>query len=80
MNRQFHVPAPDMLWGEPSSAIDPRTTASDPTHAATWKAFVCVAFVIDTYARRTVGRSVSTIPQAIAHRARTDGATLDDRP
>ncbi len=43
VNRQFHVPAPNMLW------------VSDFTYVATWKGFVYVAFVIDTYARRIVG-------------------------
>jgi putative transposase len=43
VNRQFHAPAPNMLW------------VSDFTYVATWKGFVYVAFVIDTYARRIVG-------------------------
>jgi transposase InsO family protein len=43
VNRQFYVPAPNMLW------------VSDYTYVATWSGFVYVAFVIDTYARRIVG-------------------------
>lgn len=35
VNRQFRVPAPNMLW------------VSDFTHVATWKGFVYAAFVID---------------------------------
>jgi transposase InsO family protein len=37
VNRQFRVPAPNMLW------------VSDFTYVATWKGFVYVAFVIDAY-------------------------------
>ena len=43
LNRQFYAPAPNRLW------------VSDFTYVATWKGFVYVAFVIDTYARRIVG-------------------------
>lgn len=43
VNRQFYAPAPNRLW------------VSDFTYVATWKGFVYVAFVIDTYARRIVG-------------------------
>jgi putative transposase len=52
VNRQFHVPAPNMLW------------VSDFTYVATWKGFVYVAFVIDAYARRIVGWRVRTSPHA----------------
>ena len=48
VNRQFRVPAPNMLW------------VSDFTYVATWKGFVHVAFVIDAYARHIVGWRVST--------------------
>ncbi len=37
---------------------------SDFTYVATWKGFVYVAFVIDAFARRIVGRRVSTTPHA----------------
>lgn len=37
MNRQFRVPAPNMLW------------ESDFTYVATWKGFVYVAFVGDSH-------------------------------
>ncbi|MFM8820664.1 MAG: IS3 family transposase [Phenylobacterium sp.] len=52
VNRQFSVPAPNMLW------------VSDFTYVATWKGFVYVAFVIDAYARKIVGWRVSTSPHA----------------
>lgn len=47
VNRQFQAPAPNRLW------------VSDFTYVATWRGFVYVAFVIDTYARRIVGWRVS---------------------
>lgn len=47
VNRQFRALAPNRLW------------VSDFTYVATWKGFVYVAFVIDTYARRIVGWRVS---------------------
>jgi len=47
VNRQFHAPAPNMLW------------VSDFTYVATWAGFVYVAFVIDVYARCIVGWRVS---------------------
>lgn len=48
VNRQFQAPAPNRLW------------VSDFTYVATWRGFVYVAFVIDTYARRIVGWRVSS--------------------
>lgn len=48
VNRQFRVPAPNLLW------------VSDFTYVATWKGFVYVAFVIDAYARKIVGWRAST--------------------
>jgi transposase InsO family protein len=62
VNRPFRVPAPNMLWGEPLSAIGRRTMASDVTCVATWTGFVYVAFVIDAYARKIVGWRASTSP------------------
>jgi transposase InsO family protein len=47
VNRQFHAPAPNMLW------------LSDFTYVAIWTGFVYVAFVIHAYARRIVGWRVS---------------------
>src|SRR5690606_4687637 len=47
VNRQFRAPRPNMLW------------VSDFTYVATWSGFVCVAFVVDAYARRIVGWRVS---------------------
>jgi putative transposase len=48
VNRQFHAPAPNMLW------------VSDFTYVSTWQGWLYVAFVIDVYARRIVGWRVST--------------------
>lgn len=47
VNRQFRAPRPNTLW------------VSDFTYVATWRGFVYVAFVIDTFARRIVGWRVS---------------------
>jgi putative transposase len=47
VNRQFHAPAPNMLW------------VSDFTYVSTWAGMVYVAFVIDVFARRIVGWRVS---------------------
>lgn len=52
VNRQFRVPAPNMLW------------VSDFTYVATWQGFVYVAFVIDAYARHIVGWRVSRTAHA----------------
>lgn len=58
----------------------------DFTYVATWRGFVCVAFVIDTYARRIVGWRVSgsatagfvldALEQAIHERQPAKGAGL----
>lgn len=52
VNRQFHAPAPDILW------------VSDFTYVSTWAGMVYVAFVIDVFARRIVGWRVSRNPTA----------------
>jgi transposase InsO family protein len=52
VNRQFHAPAPNMLW------------VSDFTFVSTWSGFVYVAFVIDVYARYIVGWRVSRTAHA----------------
>ena len=52
VNRQFHAPAPNMLW------------LSDFTYVSTWSGFIYVAFVIDAYARRIVGWRVSRTAHA----------------
>ncbi len=52
VNRQFHAPAPNMLW------------VSDFAYVATWPGFVYVAFVIDVYARYIVGWRVSRTAHA----------------
>jgi putative transposase len=52
VNRQFHAPAPNVLW------------VSDFTYVSTWTGFVYVAFVIDVYARRIVGWRASRTAHA----------------
>ena len=52
VNRQFQAPRPNALW------------VSDFTYVATWRGFVYVAFVIDTFARRIVGWRVSRTAHA----------------
>jgi transposase InsO family protein len=47
VNRNFNAPVPNVLW------------VSDFTYVATWSGFVCVAFIIDVYARKIVGWRVS---------------------
>lgn len=74
VNRQFRVPAPDMLW------------VSDFTYVATWQGFVYVAFIIDAFARRIVGWRVSrtahagfvldALEQAVHQRRPAKGAGL----
>ena len=52
VNRQFQAPRPNALW------------VSDFTYVATWRGFVYVAFVIDTFARRIVGWRASRTAHA----------------
>ena len=52
VNRQFQAPRPNALW------------VSDFTYVSTWQGFVYVAFVIDAFARRIVGRRVSRTAHA----------------
>ena len=47
VNRRFDTDRPNALW------------VADLTYVATWRGFVYVAFVIDTFARRIVGWRVS---------------------
>ena len=68
VNRQFHAPAPNMLW------------VSDFTCVATWTGFVYVAFVIDTYARRIVGWRVSRTAHASFVLDALEQALHDRRP
>jgi len=48
VNRQFKAQRPNKLW------------VSDFTYVSTWQGFAYVAFVIDVFARRIVGRRVSS--------------------
>ena len=57
LDRQFEVGAPDTVWGEPVSAIGPRTMASDITHIKTHAGWLYLAVVIDLFSRRVVGWS-----------------------
>ena len=68
VNRQFHVPAPNMLW------------VSDFTYVATWTGFVYVAFVIDAYARRIVGWRASRTAHASFVLDALEQALHDRRP
>ena len=68
VNRQFHVPAPNMLW------------VSDFTYVATWTGFVYVAFVIDAYARRIVGWRTSRTAHASFVLDALEQALRDRRP
>ncbi|WP_122928470.1 IS3 family transposase [Sphingobium sp. LF-16] len=68
VNRQFHAPAPNMLW------------VSDFTYVATWAGFVYVAFVIDVYARYIVGWRVSRTAHASFVLDALEQAIHDRRP
>jgi putative transposase len=81
VNRQFRVPAPNMLW------------VSDFTYVATWKGFVYVAprhglsdqwrshgSIIDAYARKIVGWRVSTSAHAGFVLDALEQAVHDRRP
>jgi transposase InsO family protein len=68
VNRQFHAPAPNMLW------------VSDFTYVATWGGFVYVAFVIDVYARHIVGWRVSRTAHASFVLDALEQAIHDRRP
>ena len=68
VNRQFHAPRPNALW------------LSDFTYVATWQGFVCVAFVIDAYARHIVGWRVSRTARAAFVLDALEQALADRRP
>ncbi|MBF53932.1 MAG: IS3 family transposase [Confluentimicrobium sp.] len=68
VNREFRVPAPNMLW------------VSDFTYVPTWKGFVYVAFVIDAYARKIVGWRASTSAQTGFVLDALEQAVHDRRP
>jgi transposase InsO family protein len=68
VNRQFHAPAPNMLW------------VSDFTYVATWAGFVYVAFVIDVDARYIVGWRVSRTAHASFVLDALEQAIHDRRP
>ena len=68
VNRQFQAPRPNALW------------VSDFTYVATWKGFVYVAFVIDTFARRIVGWRVSRTAHADFVLDALEQALHDRRP
>lgn len=68
VNRQFHAPAPNVLW------------VSDFTYVATWQGFVYVAFVIDVFARRIVGWRVSRSATAEFVRDALEQAIHQRRP
>lgn len=74
VNRQFKASRPNELW------------VSDFTYVSTWQGWLYVAFVIDVYARRIVGRQVSrsmhtdfvldALEQALYERQPEDGGLI----
>jgi transposase InsO family protein len=68
VNRRFRAPRPDALW------------VSDFTHVATWAGFAHVAFVVDCFARRIVGRRVSRTAHASFVLDALDQALHERRP
>lgn len=68
VNRQFRAPRPNALW------------VSGFTHVATWQGFVCVACVIDVFARRIVGWRVSRTAHADIVLDALEPALHDRRP
>lgn len=68
VNRQFQALRPNALW------------VSDFTYVATWRGFVYVAFVIDTFARRIVGWRVSRTAHADFVLDALEQALHDRRP
>ena len=81
VNRQFRVPAPNMLCGRPlwRHWSEPKGRRLQP-HVATWKGFAYVAFVIDAYARKIVGWRVSTSAHAGFVLDALEQAVHDRRP
>ena len=68
VNRQFRVPAPNMLW------------VSDFTYVAILRGFVYVDFVIHAYARRIVGWRVNTSAHASSVLDALEQAVHERRP
>ena len=68
VNRQLQAQRPNALW------------VSDFTYVATWRGFVYVAFVIDTFARRIVGWRVSRTAHADFVLDALEQALHDRRP
>ena len=77
VSRQFVAAMPNQLW------------VSDFTYVSTWMGMVCVAFIIDVFARKIVGWRVSTsmttsfvldaLNQAICQRCPAEGGGLIHR-
>lgn len=68
VGRRFRAPAPNTPW------------VADLTHVATRSGFVCVAFVVAAYARRSVGRRVSRTAHAGFVPDALERALRDRRP
>jgi putative transposase len=68
VNRRFRAPHPNALW------------VSDFTCVASWRGFVHVAFVVDVFARRIVGRRVSRTAHADFVLDALEQALHDRRP
>ena len=54
LDRQFEVDSPDRVWGEPLSAIGPRTMASDITYIKTHEGWLYLSVVINLFSRHVV--------------------------
>jgi transposase InsO family protein len=68
VNRQFVADRPNAIW------------VADFTYVATWRGFVYVAFVIDTFARRIVGWRASATPRTDLVLDALEQALYDRRP
>jgi len=68
VNRQFQALRPNALW------------VADFTYVATWQGFACVAFVIDTIARKIAGWRVSPTARAGFVPDALEQALYDRRP
>ncbi|MFJ4467307.1 DDE-type integrase/transposase/recombinase [Streptomyces sp. NPDC089424] len=57
--------APDRLDSDFVAAAPNRCWVADFTHLKTWSATDYVAFVVDTFSRRIVGRSAATVKETV---------------
>ncbi|WP_326589267.1 IS3 family transposase [Streptomyces brevispora] len=57
--------APDLVDRDFVAAAPNRCWVADFTHVKTWAGVVYVAFVVDTFSRRIVGRSAATVKETV---------------